>query len=190
MIENVMNKFEDAFKALDELRNTYDIEVDEWQPKLNSFVLENLFKEFNFKFNCFSYSDYSYRCGSSDGYYSYLITYLSEEEVKERMRVFAEKDVKGYCHHAFLRSLENEGMVVTSGESTLSDLYGNSLVNYEISFDNIEEKDILSPEKYSAIIAAREEVARLKREKEEAERLAQIEKKEREQYERLRKKFE
>ena len=151
-------------------------------------VLKALFVDANFKLNCYSYDDRTYHCGSSDGHYSYLISPLSEEEIKEHMREFFDKNPNDFCMHKFLASMSEYGHHMTSYESI--DFNSSNILDYEVNFNGLKEKDILSAEKYSEIVAAREKEEKEKREAQARQAQVRLEAQEKEQLARLKRKYE
>jgi hypothetical protein len=136
--------------------------------------------------NYFEYDTVYYnRCGDRDGEASGLLTWLEESELKKHMAEYARKNKGNYCHHKFLASMSDYGITMRSYES-LPEMYGANT----ISLSHISEKDIYSSEEFAEIEKIRAEEARKKKEAEDAARLAATEKREREEFERLKKKFE
>lgn len=123
------------------------------------------------KLNIFTYEHMTERgyCGDPDRWHSWIfITPLDESQVKARMQQYAESlpTGEGYCHGAFINSISNEGILIESHDDLIdTDYITGGLLGDEICLDGIKEEDIFSEQKYSELIAARAEAARLEQEK-------------------------
>lgn len=127
------------------------------------------------KLNIFTYDKMTERgfCGDPDRWHSWVfITPLGEDEIKAKMRAYAESLPTGseYCHGSFLSSISDEGVLIESHDELIdTDYITGGLLGDEICLDNIKEEHIFSEQKYSEIIVARQEAARIEREKREEE---------------------
>jgi len=191
--ENVKEKFNSAFAELKQYNEEWSDwtqgDQDGYESNFNSQIIHRCLVEFEFKLRHFKYDNIWYnRCGDRYGTCSGLLTSATENEVKVKMKEYAEKCISSsdsYCHHKFLNSISNLG-IYYSGYSS-HDYYEK--IAYEISLNNISEKDILSLDRYSEVIKMRKEAARIKQEAEELLRNEKLEQAERSQYEQLKNKY-
>lgn len=187
MTTNELEKIEDL-KKIEEIANQLINKVKDCLLICDKSQKDNKIAQ-DFEFNLFTYSSITHSsCYGTEGKFSALITSLTEDELKQKMRKYADllKNKFNYCHHDFLKSINDFGIYLCSSESI--EFFNNNLKN-EICLEKITLQDIYGPEKYSEIIKEKEE-------EENRQRLIQNEivrkareAKERQQYEELKAKF-
>ncbi|HUW43741.1 MAG TPA: hypothetical protein VMV95_02150 [Bacillota bacterium] len=99
--------------------------------------------------------------------YWQLVTFLTEEEILQRMRKYAKEKKEKYNHGKFLETCVDAGILETSH----SDFHGDVLEK-EIHLDTITEEDIFSEEMLSVVEKKRKE-AEIQKKKEERQRYRQ-----------------
>jgi hypothetical protein len=182
----VRAKIQDVVSELANFDSLYGYDGSGTDRNLKLELIGSVMKDEAVKLNHFTYSDVYYgRCGDREGSYSGLITWLSEHELKQHMLAFA-KQTKDYCHHRFLASMSAYGFYYHNHDES-SDF---SCVEYETSLNNVSEKDIYSEVEFAELKRQRDEAAKKKQDAEEAQRKAAVEKRERDELDRLKSKYE
>lgn len=181
-VNRIINKINDLKRDLEDFEVHHDNEtLNDFKRQIIGFCLKG-YQVLNF-FYC---DDVYRRCGYLEGEATGLLTWLSFSELKEHMTNYALKNKGNYCHHAFLRTMSEYGMLLNSDDHLPDFPYEYVM---DISLSSISEKDIYSEAQLAEIKKAKEEAEQKKKAAEEAARLEAVEKKERAEFERLKVKF-
>lgn len=183
-VNRIINKINDLKKDLEDFEVHHDDQtLNRFKRQVAGFILKG-YQVLNF----FYYDDvYRNRCGHRSGESTGLLTWLEEWELKEHMTKYALEHKGNYCHHAFLRTMSEYGLLLHDANEHLPDFPYEYVM--EVSLSSISEKDIYSEAQLAEIKKAKEEAEQKKKSAEEAARLEAIEKKERAEFERLKAKF-
>lgn len=161
----------------------------------NELLIRELIKgliaeELPVKLNHFVYNDHYYgRCGDEGGKESHLISFISVEEVKDKLKEFIKNydPLKTPCYHEFLNSINNG--ILIEGDIAWS----NDLLDYERNLKTSEyydEKFLFSQEEYAKLVKKRQDAKDARDHSSKAAQLKKQEEQDRILYEKLKQKFE